>query len=98
VCTSDIGAVRQCSPCRETKAIFQYTDYSLTAQLPNRGDEPGFSLGASFSFFAGSPANIIMDFDMTNPGEGLPSFRQFTVLAAQLAPYQGPLIRVRCSV
>ena len=31
VYTSDIGAVRQGSLCRETEAISQYTDYSLTA-------------------------------------------------------------------
>jgi len=34
---------------------------------------------------------------MTNPGEGLCSFRQFTAPAAQLAPYQGPLIKARLS-
>lgn len=97
VYTSDIGAVRQGSLFQETEAISQYTDYSLTAQVLNRWDEPGFPQGASFSFFAGSLANIIMDFDIMNPGEGLSSFQQFTVSAAQLAPYQGQTLGIAFS-
>ncbi len=92
--TTDIGGVRQGALYQTTTTITAQTNYTVRVQVLNRKDEPGFPQNPTFSFFADSLVNAIVEFDITHVSEGWGDYRNYSVSASQLAPYIGQTLGI----
>ena len=92
--TTDIGGVRQGALYQTTTTINAQTEYTVRVQVLNRKDEPGFPQNPTFSFFAGSLVNAIVEFDVAQVSEGWGDYRNYSVSASQLAPYIGETLGI----